>query len=600
MQVSHSRVETFKQCGMKYKFRYVDGLETYFNGDPANPLIIGTALHTGIEKDVKTAIEEYFSNYPVITDQNEEEAIKLAAIIPKCKAVLPEGIYEQKIECPEFIGFIDLLVPVGKDTFDLYDFKYSNNVKNYLESGQLHEYKFYFEKTTGKKIRDLYFMFAPKVAIRMKKTETPETFRLRLRDELKDKEPQIIKVEYDVEKVKAFLQNAKECRGATKFEKSPSRLCDWCDYKDYCETGDDLMILPKNERKTNEKASYKKIWLYGLPFSGKTYLANKFPNVLMLNTDGNVKYVDAPCVPIKDEVTVEGRMTKRTFAWDIFKDTIAELEKKQNDFETIVVDLLEDTYEHCRLWCYDHLGIEHESDNSFKAWDFVRTEFLSTIKKLMNLDYNIVLISHEDSSKDITKKSGDKITAIKPNINDKVALKIAGMVDIVGRVINDDGNRTISFKTNEVIFGGGRLALKALDIPCDYKDLIAVYDSVNTVEKPAARASKPAPKQEAPKVEENEKGYPKDWDEQDDNKVHYWKHTSGAYYVQAIGQTFSDMGIDESDCVEISEADYKKALEAEPKVLKTTKADAENAGYPETATANPTETPRRTRRVRNA
>lgn len=242
MQVSHSRVETFKQCGMKYKFRYVDKLETYFNGDPANPLIVGTALHTGIEKDVKTAIAEYYSNYPVINDQNEEEAIKLAAIIPKCKAVLPAGIYEEKIECPEFLGFIDLLVPVGKDTFDLYDFKYSNNVKNYLESGQLHEYKYYFEKTTGKKIRDLYFMFAPKVAIRMKKTETPETFRLRLRDELADKEPKIVKVEYDPNKVKAFLQNAKECRTATKFEKSPSRLCEWCQYKDFCETGNDLDI----------------------------------------------------------------------------------------------------------------------------------------------------------------------------------------------------------------------------------------------------------------------------------------------------------------------------------------------------------------------
>lgn len=517
MQVSHSRIETFKKCGYQYKLRYVDKLKTYFNGNPDNPLIVGTALHTGIEKDVATAVAEYYANYPVIDDKIVEEAMKLEAIIPKCKAVLPPGIYEQKIECPEFIGFIDLLVEVGPGLYDLYDFKYSDNVQNYLESGQLHEYKYYFERTTGNRIRDLYFMFAPKVAIRMKKTETPETFRLRLRDELKDKEPQLVKVEYDPEKVKTFLRNAKECREATKFEKSPSRLCDWCDFKDYCQEGDDLMILPKNERKTNAKAQYKKIWLYGLPFSGKTYLANKFPNVLMLNTDGNVKYIDAPCVAIKDEVSVEGRMTKRVFAWDLFKDTIAELEKKQNDFETIVVDLLEDTYEHCRLWCYDHLGIEHESDNSFKAWDFVRTEFLSTIKKLMNLDYNIVLISHEDSSKDVTKKSGDKITAIKPNINDKVALKIAGMVDIVGRVLNEDGNRMISFKTNEVIFGGGRLALKELDIPCDYKDLAAVYDSVKTVDKVE---KKPEPKVEA-KPEEpklNAEGYPADWDDVKEEK----------------------------------------------------------------------------------
>ena len=342
------------------------------------------------------------------------------------------------------------------------------------------------------------------------------------------------------------------------------------------------MILPKNERKTNNKANYKKIWLYGLPFSGKTYLANQFPNVLMLNTDGNVKYVDAPCVPIKDEVTVEGRMTKRKFAWDLFKETIAELEKKQNDFETITVDLLEDTYEHCRLWCYNHLGIEHESDNSFKAWDFVRTEFLATIKRLMNLDYNIVLISHEDSSKDITKKSGDKITAIKPNINDKVALKIAGMVDIVGRVLNEDGERTISFKTNEVIFGGGRLTLKALEVPCDFNNLVSVYDSVKTVEKPAAK--KAEPKAEEPKL--NEQGYPADWDEQEDNKVHYWKHSSGAYYAQAVGQTLEDMGLNAEDLQEVSEAEYKKALKAETKPAPV-----------ETATVEPTRT-RRTRRVR--
>jgi phage nucleotide-binding protein len=475
--------------------KYIDKLEVLPDYEPNNALIVGTALHTGIEKDVKTAIDWYYSQYPIITDLHIEEAIKLEAIIPKCKAVLPSGIYEEKIENENFIGFMDLLVPVENGIYDLYDFKYSNNVKNYLESGQLHEYKYFFEKTTGNKIRKMYFLFAPKVAIRLKKTETQEQFRMRLKAELKDKEPQLVEIPFNSDKVSCFIADVAELEQATTFEKSPSRLCDWCVYKNFCENGDETMILPKNERRQNNAAQFKKLWLYGLPFSGKTYLANKFDDVLMLNTDGNIKYVDAPCIPIKDEVSVDGRITKRTFAWDIFRDTILELEKG-SDFKTIVVDLLEDTYEHCRLWCYDHLGIEHESDNSFKAWDFVRTEFLSVIKKLMNLDYNIILISHEDTSKDITKKSGDKITAIKPNLNEKVALKIAGMVDIVGRVINDNGERTISFKSNEVIFGGGRLNLNKLDIPCEYNELIKIYkdvaEPVKTVEQP---------KVEEPKVE---------------------------------------------------------------------------------------------------
>lgn len=124
--------------------RYIDELKTLPNYEANNALIIGTALHTGIEQDVKTAIDWYYSQFPIITDAHIEEAIKLEAIIPKCKEVLPSGIYEQKIEYNNFIGFMDLLVPVGENIFDLYDFKYSNNVESYLKSGQLHEYKYFF------------------------------------------------------------------------------------------------------------------------------------------------------------------------------------------------------------------------------------------------------------------------------------------------------------------------------------------------------------------------------------------------------------------------------------------------------------------------
>lgn len=242
MQVSHSRIETFKQCQFKYKLKYVDGLKTYPNYEADNPLIIGTALHTGIEQNVNTAIESYYNYYPVITDKHVEEAIKLETIIPRCKAMLPSGIYEQKILSSDFIGFIDLLAPVANGVYDLYDFKYSNNTKNYLESGQLHEYKYFFEKTTGKKIRDLYFLFAPKVAIRMKKTETVEDFRRRLKNEIKDKQPQLVKVDYDFEKVKAFLQSKYDCENETNYAKTPTRLCSFCEYQDFCVSNNDFEI----------------------------------------------------------------------------------------------------------------------------------------------------------------------------------------------------------------------------------------------------------------------------------------------------------------------------------------------------------------------
>ncbi len=268
------------------------------------------------------------------------------------------------------------------------------------------------------------------------------------------------------------------------------------------------MVLPKNERVSNDTQTKRKIWIYGSPFSGKTYLANQFPDILLLSTDGNYTQLPngiPPHIDIKDEITVEGRMTKRKFAWDVLKETISELEKKQNDFKTIIVDLLEDTYEYCRLYMYDKLGIEHESDDSFRAWDKVRTEYLSTIKRLMNLDYeNIILISHEDSSKDLTKKSGDKITSIKPNINDKCATKVAGMVDLVARIIAEDNKRVISFKTSEVIFGGGRLNVSVNEIPCDYDDLMKVYNEANRSKTPV----KTEPVNEQVSEQVNELGNP--------------------------------------------------------------------------------------------
>ena len=244
-----------------------------------------------------------------------------------------------------------------------------------------------------------------------------------------------------------------------------------------------MSLLPKNERREVKQFTKKKLWVYAAPFAGKSTLADKFPDPLFLSTDGNVNNITAPFLLIKNTVTTEGRLTKTTLAWETLKDVLAELEKKDNTFKTIVIDLVEDTYEHCRVWCYNKMGIEHESDNSFKAWDYVRNEFLGTMKRIMNLDYeNIILISHEDASKDITKRGGDKITAIRPNITEKISLKLAGMVDIVARIVVEDGKRHISFKSDNVIFGGGRLKLTTTEIPLDYNALMKVYDdSTETV-----------------------------------------------------------------------------------------------------------------------
>lgn len=221
----------------------------------------------------------------------------------------------------------------------------------------------------------------------------------------------------------------------------------------------------------------KKIWIYGAPFSGKTTLACGSPKHFVLSTDGNAEYVTDSWKLIADEVKVEGRMTKRTFAWEVFKREIEKLERKENNYQTIILDLAEDTYEMCRLYMYDKLKISHESDDSFRAWDKVRTEYLSTMRRFMSMDYDIVLLSHEDMTKDITKKSGENITAVKPNMADKVALKLAGMVAFVGRAVCDNGNYQLQIKTDEVVFGGGRLGVSNVTLPLKWEEVEKLFDT---------------------------------------------------------------------------------------------------------------------------
>lgn len=237
-------------------------------------------------------------------------------------------------------------------------------------------------------------------------------------------------------------------------------------------------MLPSNERREIENVEYKKIWIYGAPFSGKTTFADGAPNPLMLNTDGNIKFVTAPYIHVKDEIKVKGRIKETIFAWQQFKAVVDELEmtKGENGFDTIVLDLLEDYYQFARAYILDKNGWTHESDDSFKSWKMIDTEFLMTMKRLLGLPYNFILVSHENLSRDITKPSGQNITQIKPNMRDVINSQISGMVDVVGRAVVDDDVHKLTFKTSPVEFGGGRIKTKEINL--SWKEFESIYDNI--------------------------------------------------------------------------------------------------------------------------
>lgn len=468
-KTSYSRVGTFTQCPRKFAFNYVEGLTVPFNCDAANPLTIGTMLHECIEEGVDEAIAKYVAKYPVMTDLMVDELMKIRVLGSRARelalGMVDDGVdpvFETKIEDDSgFVGFIDMLIPRGEGLWTMLDFKYSNNVDRYLESGQLSVYKYFYEKThPGEIIQDMAFLIVPKTMIRQKKTEDLYQFRERLSATLEDMWPKLYRVQYDAGQVADFAVGTCTMANASKFPKCQSRLCDWCDYKDFCLKGNDMLILPKNERRSEAVITEPDMWIYADSYVGKSTFVDHFDDVLFLNTDGNVQNITSPFIQIADELVTEGRMSRKVLAWSKFREVIDELEKHDNDFKVIALDLVEDLYEHCRFYVFDQLGIKHESDGGYgKGWDMVRTEFLGQMKRLKSLGYRIIYISKELVT-EITYANGMKVSTFKPNLPDKVANVLAGTVTMTLRAYMDERGHFLQLRKNENVFGGGRIDFK--------------------------------------------------------------------------------------------------------------------------------------------
>jgi phage nucleotide-binding protein len=231
-------------------------------------------------------------------------------------------------------------------------------------------------------------------------------------------------------------------------------------------------MLVSNKKVQRKMVGNFKLFIYGKPTVGKSYFANQFEDVLFLNTDGNLRYLDSPNQPFKN--------------WEEFTEIINNILKKQHNFKTIVIDLIEDVYEMCREHYFKKMRITHESDVGFgKAYDVIRNGFLGQMRLLLlNDEINVIFISHE-VEKIVKNRVGMETTAYEPNINNKVALKLSGMVEITARaykkVIDEKGNeeRMLKLITNNNEFGGNRPDFITVEeIRLNYNTFVNLYKNI--------------------------------------------------------------------------------------------------------------------------
>lgn len=468
----NSAISSFDKCPYNYKLQYVDQLEVLPNQDPDNPLYVGTAIHYGAETEsAKQMLECYTSNYYLIGNKHINEMIKLEVLLPKLLEVKHtlgiEFIHEYYFTCGTFHGTVDLIVQQEDGTVDLYDYKYcsKNSVEKYKESYQLHLYKYFLEQQ-GYKVGKLGFIFIPKTYIRQKQTEDLYQFRKRLEQELDKLQVTIHYLDYDHNKVIEAMLTGIVALETTDYRKNVSDACKFCPYQNYCLKQEDyeIMNLPSNTRREVVIDQNPDLWIYADSYVGKSTFIDQFDDLLFLNTDGNTDNTTSPVLRIKDEVTVNGRVTNTKFAWESFIEVIEELEKQHAsgtlEFKRVALDLLEDLREHCRLYMYDKMGIQHESDAGYgKGYDIIQTQFLSTIKRLKNIGLQIIYISKE-LKETVTPKNGVAYNTFRPNIQEKAANVLAGTVDLTVRAYMEGDKRYIQLQKTDVEFGGGRFDFK--------------------------------------------------------------------------------------------------------------------------------------------
>lgn len=130
-----------------------------------------------------------------------------------------------------------------------------------------------------------------------------------------------------------------------------------------------------------------KLVLYASPGVGKSTFASKSPDPLFLSTDGNFEWLG---LPEKNHI--------RLSSWDQAKRVFADIRAgKYPQFQTIVVDLLEDLYvwaerEFCESKKIEHIG-DYKSMGA--GYSVVRKEFFAEISKLISVDKHIIFLSHE-------------------------------------------------------------------------------------------------------------------------------------------------------------------------------------------------------------
>lgn len=181
------------------------------------------------------------------------------------------------------------------------------------------------------------------------------------------------------------------------------------------------------------------VFFYGGWKTGKTTIASKFPNALLLAFE-------------KGYNALAGIRPQPINSWAEFKKVLRQLKdpRAKEMYETIVIDTADIAYDYCTKYICDNAqrpdggyGVDSISDIPYgKGYGLVEKEFDTALRSIVQMDYGLVMISHE-TDKTFTDETGNQYNKIVPTLDKRANNICARMCDIVAysRAVTDaDGN----------------------------------------------------------------------------------------------------------------------------------------------------------------
>ena len=209
-----------------------------------------------------------------------------------------------------------------------------------------------------------------------------------------------------------------------------------------------MFKLPENKPQI-PKDTPRNYFIYGETMSGKSYLANEFPNPIVLNTDGNAEANSVPSIQLLNEKDTSGRITNSVIKQ--LGEILLALQTQKHSYETVVVDVIDDVIEMIKIAVCDELTpagkprLKSLSEIPYgKGYDFFNQAVTELVIDLKALPMNVIYISRQISEYD----DNGNATKDKPSLKDKYVNLINGNSDLMIHTekIGNNYNREVDRK----------------------------------------------------------------------------------------------------------------------------------------------------------